>query len=357
MTGRRRPDESVTGSVERLSMDLAAPFGIARGTTRTTESVLVELTADGETGVGAAAPARHYGETADTVVAVLPDLLDAVDDRDPLALRAIETDLAEVVRGNPAARASVAIAAADLAARRLDVPLYRLWGVDPATAAVPRSSFTVGIADPEEMARRATAAVDGGVTVLKLKLRGDRAADERAVAAVREAAPEARIRVDANEAFRPREAVATAEAIAAHGVEFVEQPVPAANHDGLAFVHDNAPLPVAVDESCLVASDVPRVADRADVVVLKLMKTGGPVAALDAIAAARAHGLEVMLGCMVESSASIAAAAHLVPLVDYADLDGSLLLADDEDPLEGVVREDGAIELSSVERGTGVTRP
>jgi len=346
----------VNASTERLSMELDAPFGIARGTTRTVENVLVELAADGETGVGVAAPSRHYGETADTVAAVLPDLLAAVADRDPLALRAVESDLAGVVRGNPAARAGVSIAAADLAARRLDVPLYRLFGADPATAEVPRSSFTVGVADPEEMARRGAAAVDAGVTVLKVKLRGDRAVDERAVAAVREAAPEARLRVDANEAFGPREAVTTAEAIAAHGVEFVEQPVPAENPTGLAFVHEHAPLPVAVDESCLVASDVPRVADRADVVVLKLMKTGGPMAALDAIAAARAHGLEVMLGCMVESAASIAAAAHLAPLVDYADLDGSLLLADGEDPFDGVVREDGAIELSSVERGTGVTR-
>lgn len=352
----------MNASTERLSMDLDVPFGIARGTTRSTENVLVELTAGGDggdeplTGVGTAAPARHYGETADTVAAVLPDLLAAVEDRDPLATRAIERDLAGVLRGNPAARAGVSIAAHDLAAKRLGVPVYRLFGVEPAASDIPRSSFTIGIADPAEMAERAAAAVDGGFAVLKVKLRGEHALDERAVAEIRAVAPEATIRVDANEAFTPRGAVRIAEAVAAHDVEFLEQPVPAENPEGVAFVHEHAPLPVAVDESCLVASDVPRVADRADVVVLKLMKTGGPVAALDAIATARAHGLEVMLGCMVESSASIAAAAHLAPLVDYADLDGSLLLADGEDPFDGVVRDDGTIDLGSVDRGLGVSR-
>ncbi len=341
---------------ERVALDLANPFGIARGTTVTAENVLVELSAGGETGVGAAAPAAHYGETADTVEAVLPDLLAAVADRNPLALRAIEEDLAGVVRGNPAARAGVSIAAHDLAAKHLDQPLYRLWGLDPASADVPRSSFTVGIGDPTEMADRASAAADAGFAVLKVKLRGDRETDAEAVAAVREAAPDLRVRVDANEAFGPRDAVAVAEAVEPHDVEFVEQPVPAENHDGLRFVHDHSPLPVALDESCLVAGDVPQVADAADVVVLKLMKTGGPAAALDAIATARAHGLEVMLGCMVESSAGIAAAAHLAPLVDYADLDGALLLAEDADPFDGVVTDDGTIDLESVDRGLGVTR-
>jgi L-alanine-DL-glutamate epimerase-like enolase superfamily enzyme len=346
----------VNAHTERLSMALETPFGIARGTTRTAENVLVELAADGETGLGAAAPSRHYGETAATVEAVLPDLLAAVEDRDPLATRAVERALAETVRGNPAARAGVSIAVHDLAARRLDVPLYRLFGLDPATATVPRSSFTVGTAAPEEMADRAAAAVAAGVTVLKVKLRGDRAVDERAMAAVREAAPEATVRVDANEAFTPRAAVRVAETAAEYGVEFLEQPVPAEDPEGLGFVYEHAPLPVAADESCLVASDVARVADRADVVVLKLMKTGGPVAARDAVAAARAHGLEVMLGCMVESAAAIAAAAHLAPLVEYADLDGSLLLADGEDPVDGVVEADGSIDLASVERGTGARR-
>ncbi len=343
---------------ERLRLELDTPFGIARGTTETAENVLVELS-DGEgdegvTGVGTAAPAGRYGETAGTVESVLPDLLAAVEGRDPLALRAVEADLAGLVGRNPAARAGVSVAVHDLAARRLDVPLYRLFGLTPEET--PRSSYTVGLAAPDEMGDRAAAAVDAGHAVLKVKLRGDPARDERAVAAVREAAPDARVRVDANEAFTAREALEVAETLVDHDVEFLEQPVPADDPEALRFVHERAPLPLAADESCLVASDVPRVADRADIVVCKLMKCGGPVAARDLIATARAHGLQVMLGCMVESAASIAAAAHLAPLADYADLDGSLLLADGADPFEGVVQSDGRIALGGVERGTGVRR-
>ena len=340
---------SLQTSFERVELELERPFGIARGTTTTTENVIVRITDGTETGVGAAAPSAHYGETADTVCAVLPALLDAVESvGDPHALGAIERRLRERVARNPAARAAVSIAVHDLAAKRLELPLYRLWGLSPARA--PETSYTIGLDDTAVMREKATAAVEAGCDVLKTKLGTDR--DREIVAAVREAVPDARIRVDANEAWTPREAVAKSEWLAELDVEFLEQPVPADNPQGAQFVYDHAAVPIAADESVIDASDVARVADRCDVVNLKLMKCGGLRAAKRAIHTARAHGLEVMLGCMIETNAAIAAGCQLAPLLDYADLDGSLLL--DSDPFDGVPLPDGQIDLAGVDRdGTG----
>ena len=341
----------LTTAFERRSLSLGGAFTISRGTRESAEVALVHVTDDGgRTGVGAATPTAHYGSTPATLEAVLPDLLAAVERvGDPHALGRIEREMDATVRENPAARTAVSIAVHDLAAKRLGVPLYRLWGLDPERA--PRTSFTIGISDPETMADRAAAAVEGGHGVLKLKLGTDR--DRERVEAVREAAPDVRIRVDANEAWTPREAVRKAAWLADTDVEFVEQPVPAENPAGLKFVYEHSPLPIAADESCRTLSDVPQIADRADIANLKLMKCGGLREAKRMIATARAHGLEVMLGCMLESNASIAAACHLAPLLNYADLDGSLLLADEADPYEAFDLSDGRIELTDDRPGTG----
>lgn len=336
---------------ERLQLPLERAFTISRGTSTEANVVVVEIEDEsGTVGVGGAGPSTHYGETADTVAAVLPDLLEVVEEvGDPHMLETIERRMAETVAHNPAARSAVSIALHDLVAKRLDVPLYRYWGLDPADAV--DTSYTIGIDDTEQMADHASEAVDAGHDALKVKLGTGR--DEEIVAAVRQAAPEARIRVDANEAWTPREAIRKIDTLADHDVEFVEQPVPASNPEGLRLVYESASLPIAVDESCITLADVPRVADRADIAVLKLMKCGGLREAKRMIHAARAHGMEVMLGCMSESNASIAAGAHLAPLLDYADLDGSLLLA--EDPYDGPVMADGTIALSD-RPGTGARR-
>jgi len=343
---------NLSTSFEVVELPLERPFTIARGTKRTVENVLVRITDEdrGLTGVGAAAPSSHYGETAATVAAVLPDLrsaLEAVDD--PFRIEQIERRMAETVRGNPAARAAISIALHDLVGKVLDRPLHRLWGLDPDDA-VP-TSFTIGLAETDEMADRAREAAAMGYPILKVKLGTDR--DLAVVEAVREAAPEVRIRVDANEAWTPKEAIRKCEALAEYDLEFVEQPVPAENPEGLRAVYRRSPLPIAADESCRTLADVPAVADRADVATIKLMKCGGPRAARRMIHAARAHGLEVMLGCMIETDAAISAGAQLAPLLDYADLDGSLLLG--EDPYEGPVQAGGRIDLGD-RPGTGAKR-
>ena len=341
---------SLDTTFERVSMPLENPFTIARGTQTEAENVIVQVTDEGGmTGIGGAAPSPHYGETAETVEAVLPDLLAAVEEiGDPHAFHEIETRMRTAITDNPAARSAVSIAVHDLAAKRLGVPLHRLWGLDPSAA--PATSFTIGLDTTERVREKTAAAVEAGYPILKIKLGTDR--DRELVEAVRDAAPDVRLRVDANEAWTPREAVTKCEWLADHNVEFVEQPVPAADPDGLRFVYERSALPIAADESCVTLSDVPAIADRCDIANLKLMKTGGLLEAKRMIAAARAHGLEVMCGCMIESNASIAAAAQLVPLLDYADLDGSLLLA--EDPYDGPDMTGGAIRLGERQRaGTG----
>ncbi|MFC7248323.1 dipeptide epimerase [Halomicroarcula sp. GCM10025324] len=341
----------MNGTAERVDLPIADPFGIARGTTRTSESVVVELAHEGTTGVGAVTPSAYYDETADSVATTLPGLLDIVESiGDPHAGQRIERRLRAHAPDQPAARSAVSIALADLSARTLGVPLYQQWGLDPD--AVPPTTYTVGIDTPEEMARKAESAVEAGFSHLKVKLGTED--DEGRLNAVRQAAPDAELRVDANAAWTPDDAVDALDWLEAAGVTMLEQPVAADDLDGLRAVTEATSIPVAADESCVTPSDVPRVADACDVVNAKLVKCGGVRAARRLFHAADAHDLSTMLGCMVESNASIAAAVHLASLVDYVDLDGALLLA--EDPYEGVALDGEVFDLHSVEAGTGARR-
>ncbi|WP_336036301.1 dipeptide epimerase [Halobacterium yunchengense] len=335
---------------ERREFPLEYPFTISRGTQETAATVVVRVEDDdGIVGVGAAGPSAHYGETAATVEAVMPDLLEVVERVDDLSnAQRIEAGMRRVVEDNPSARTAVSIAVHDLLAKRAGLPLYEYWGLDPAQSV--DTSYTIGIDDAETMREKTLEAVDRGYGTLKVKLGTSR--DEELLSTVREAAPDATIRVDANEAWTPKEAVRHIEWLEDYGVEFVEQPVPAENTQGLRYVYERSRLPIAADESCVVASDVPKIADKCDIANLKLMKTGGLREARRLIHTARAHGLEVMCGCMAESNASIAAACHLAPLLDYADLDGSLLL--DRDDFEGVPMPAGRVDLEALDRpGTG----
>jgi L-alanine-DL-glutamate epimerase-like enolase superfamily enzyme len=227
----------------------------------------------------------------------------------------------------------------------LGAPVYQLLGLDPT--ATPRTSFTIGIDTPEAMARKAAEA--HAYPILKVKVGTPRDRDN--LEAIRAQRPDAVIRVDANEAWTPKEAVRHIDELAAYDLEFVEQPVLGHDLEGLGHVRDAVALPVIADESCVVPHDVPRVAPYVDGINIKLMKCGGIYPALRMIHLARAHGLQVMMGCMIESSVAITAAAHLSPLLDYADLDGNLLI--DDDPYRGVEVVEGRLTLSS-EPGLGV---
>lgn len=334
---------------EVVELALSEEFTISRGSTTTTENVIVRIEdGAGRVGVGGAAPSAYYGERVADVERTLPSLLDAAKNvGEPALTRRIERELAAEAPAAPAARAAVSIAVHDLVATQADEPLYRRFGLDPGRA--PPTSYTISIDSPSVMAQRARRAREAGYPILKVKLGTD---DDRArIDAIRKLAPRAYIRVDANGEWTPEEAIEKVDWLANANVQFVEQPVPGDDIDGLARVAEESVLPIAADESCVTAADVPAVADAADIVVVKLMKCGGIRPAKRQIEAARAHDMDVMLGCMIESNASIAASCHLAPLADYADLDGSLLL--ESDPYEGVPITNGDLELASVERGTG----
>lgn len=333
---------------ERLTVRSEQPFRISRSTRSSFERVWVRVSADGVEGWGEAAPTAYYGESADSVEAALAEIRPALADHgDPRRLEPLEGELLRRAPDAASARAGVVAAVLDLVGKALGEPLWRLWGLDPGEA--PASSFTLGIDEPEVMAEKARRAA--GYPVLKVKVGTDR--DRENLEAIRSEAPDALLRVDANAAWTADEALEGMELLTDFGVEFVEQPLPPDDREGYRRLAREAPLPVIVDESCLVAADVPGLAGLADGVNLKLAKCGGPREALRAIHTARACGLEVMLGCMVQSSLGIAAAAHLSPLVDYADLDGAALLADD--PFTGPGFREGRIVLGE-EPGLGVSR-
>ena len=224
----------------------------------------------------------------------------------------------------------------DLVGKMLNVPLYKLLGLNPKQT--PYTSFTIGIDTPTEMAKKALLAQDYPILKIKVGTPND-VANLKAIREVSKAV----IRVDANTGWTPKEAIKTINALAPYNIEFVEQPIVAHDLPGLKLIRDNVPIPIIADESCVTVEDIPRVAECVDGVNLKLMKCGGIRHALEMIHVARAHNLRVMIGCMIESSLAITAAAHLTPLVDYADLDGHLLISDD--PYVGVTVEKGKLVL------------
>jgi L-alanine-DL-glutamate epimerase-like enolase superfamily enzyme len=324
---------------EIVTVRTRTPFVIARGGASEWRLVWVRVVdSDGANGWGEAAPSRFYGETTETVIAALDRLATVLDGADAWSLEAIEAEMHRVLRFNGSAKSAVSAALHDLAAKRLGVPLYRLLGLDPARA--PRSSYTIPITTDDDALRRA---LDDAAQypILKVKLGGPRDADT--IAGVRAHAPDKILRVDANAAWTPKHALHMIDVLLDYDVEFVEQPVAAHDIAGLRFVRERSPLPIIADESCLVATDVPKLAGAVDGVNLKLAKCGGLREAMRLIATAKAHDLSVMCGCMVESSLGISAAAHLAPLLDFADLDGAALLA--QDPFIGATIHHGVIDL------------
>ncbi|HEX2189127.1 MAG TPA: dipeptide epimerase [Longimicrobiaceae bacterium] len=305
---------------------------------------------DGREGWGEAPATPFYGETAETVAAVLPRLAEALEraaDGDPFALERIEAALARSIGRNPAAKVAVSAALHDLVGKRLGVPVWKLWGLGPAAA--PLSSFTIGIDEPEAM--RANVREAASYPILKIKVGGPR--DEEILRLIRDEAPDKTLRVDANTAWTAKQTLAALPMLAEYGVEFVEQPLPKHDLEGLRLVRERSPLPIVADESCETAADVAKLAGVVDGVNVKLAKCGSLREAVRIVHAARAHGMRVMLGCMVESTLGIAAAVQLAPLVDWVDLDGAALLADD--PFAGPGLEpDGRLRFNS-EPGLGVT--
>jgi L-alanine-DL-glutamate epimerase-like enolase superfamily enzyme len=318
-----------------IDLTLTTPFRISRGVQHTSPNVIVQINHDDYTGYGEAAPDQYYGESQETVLACIAMFAGNLGD-DPFVIDDITRHLDKVIRLNPSAKAAVEMALYDIVGKILGVPLYKLLGLNPART--PHTSFTIGIDSPEQMAKKALAARD--YPILKIKVGTKHDLD--ILKAIRDVS-NAVIRVDANTAWTPKEAIKSINALAPYNIEFVEQPVAANDWAGLKLIRENVPVPIIADESCVTVEDIPRIAGCVDGINIKLMKCGGVRHALKMIDVARAHNLRVMLGCMIESSLAITAAAHLTPLVDYADLDGHLLINDD--PYVGVSVEKGKLVL------------
>ncbi len=326
-----------------LNLLLEHPFQISRGTQTVAENVLVTLEHGDIVGLGEAAPSGYYGESQATVHTVL-DHLSGELGSDPFELDAILDRLDHAIRLHPSAKAAIDLALHDLMGKRLGIPLYAMYGL--SAGGTPLTSFTIGIDTPQMMAQKAAAA--SRYHILKVKVGTPH--DRENLAAIR-AVTNATIRVDANAAWSAKEAVRAIDELSEFDLEFVEQPVAAADLDGLQYVREHVRIPVICDESCVVPSDIPRIVGRVDGINIKLVKCGGVRRAYQMIQTARSFGLRVMMGCMVESSILITAAAHLSPLLDYADLDGNLLLA--ADPYSGAIVEHGRLQLPSAP-GLGV---
>ena len=338
---------ALTLTTETITLHTKHPFIIARGGRSAYEVVWARLTdGDGVEGWGEASPSSYYGENTETVLATLATLAAHLP-KDPFDLEAAERRFEQVVPKNGAARAALSGALHDLVGKRLEQPLWRLWGLDPMRA--PKSSFTIGIDTPDKLRQKVQEAAD--YPILKIKLGTDH--DEDLLKTIR-AATDKPIRVDANAGWSRERAIAMLPVLKEFGVELLEQPLVPDDLDGIAAVRRASPgIPVVVDESCITATDIPRVAGAVDGINIKLAKCGSLREALRMIATARAHGLLVMVGCMIETSIGISAAAHFTPLVDVADLDGAALTVDD--PFAGACIEHGKITLPTGP-GLGVTR-
>jgi L-alanine-DL-glutamate epimerase-like enolase superfamily enzyme len=286
-------------------------------------------------GMGEAVPSEFYQENAATVCAFYEKLNreNVLADLTPFDIQTLQ-DRFEALPGNRAAKSGIDQAFYDLQGKMLNRPLWQLWGLDPGKA--PKSSYTIGIADLETAKRKTEVALSRGYDVLKVKLGSPN--DVGLFKAIRELAPYPAItmRVDANAAWDVEAAIDICHLLHEHHVEFVEEPLKLTSPDAdYARLKAESPIPVMADESCHTLKDIPRCAEFFHAINLKHTKNGGLTESLRMIHAARAHGLTIMLGGFGESSLSVTAFAQLSPLVDFCDLDGALLMA--EDAYEGIV--------------------
>jgi len=331
-------------SLNTYDLHLEVPFAIARGTTEVHRICVAELSHQDLTGYGEASPSAYYGDSVDRAADAILGA-EAILGDDPAAVRRIVDDVRERFPSSPSGRAAVSAALYDLVGKMAGVPVYKLLGL--AGMAPPITSFTVGV-DDVDLARRRLEILRT-FPVLKVKVGFG---DEEALLDLLSGETQARLRVDANEGWSADDAIRRINAWAKYSIEFFEQPLPRADREGYRRIKAATDATIFVDEGVTFKEDILQWVGLADGINIKLMKCGGIPEALDMIAVARAAGLKVMLGCMVESSLGITAAAHLAPLVDYCDLDGNLLVSDD--PFEGVRALGGVLVLPDLP-GLGVS--
>lgn len=333
----------------REELILTHKWTIARGSATHYRVVMLCLRdADGATGWGEAAPSRRYNEKVETVEAFVRKI-----DPNRLSFDDLEGSMAYVEsleEGNASAKGAVNMALLDGAGRRQKKPVYEMLGIGFREGAHP-TSFSIGIDTPEIVRQKTAAAARYPILKLKVGVAGDR----ENLAALREAAPTHTVRVDANEGWKTKEeALGMLEWLAQDKhVEFCEQPMPARTPEkDLAWLKERSPLPLMADESYVSAADIAHCAEFFHAVNVKLVKTGGISAGFEALQAAKKAGLKTMLGCMIETSVLISAAAHLAELTDYLDLDGNLLISND--PFTGASARNGMMSFATAPEPHGL---
>ena len=312
---------------EPITLDLKTTFRVAHGAFDQRFNVLVYL----DDGVGEAAAVPYYGETQEGIIAYLKSMPDLGND--PFDMDSV---LAKRPAGSRAARSAIDEALHDLWGKKLGQPLYKLFGLNPNN--LPLTSFTIGMDEPEIMAEQAQASK---YPILKVKLGSEK--DEAIVASIRNST-NAKLRVDANAVWSREQALYIIPRLMEYDLEFIEQPLAVEDVKGYFWLKEKLraqkiDIPIFADETARTSHDVARLAGAIDGVVVKTMKSEGIREALRMIHTARAHDMQIMLSCMIESSVGATAAAHLAPLCDYVDLDGPLLIKND--PYRGL-KYDGA---------------
>lgn len=310
-------------SYQSFQLKLRDPFTISRGTTTVQPTLIVRLEHAGLVGLGEATTNDYYGATLENMTRLLetvsPKLADYRLENPAELWRELDPKLAE----NRFAQCALDCAAWDLYAQMQGLPLWKLWGLNPDEG-YPPTCYTIGLDTPEVMLRKMNAMP--GWPIYKIKLDATGGLD--IVRTLRQAT-DSIFRVDANCSWQPENVLERAQELSKLNVELIEQPLPAEAYEQMRPLKGRSPLPLMADESCQVEADVNRCIDSFDAVNIKLVKCGGLTPARRMIARAKQNGLKVMVGCMTESSVGIAAGANLLPLLDYADLDGALLLAED----------------------------
>ena len=301
------------------------------------DTLHVAYSRDGITGHGEGAPIVRYHEDAEGARKAVESVRQTVLAANPMQFSKLMAEVFERVKGEWAGKAAIDIAIMDWVGQKLGIPLYSYFGLDPKDA--PLTTFSIGIDTPEITKQKTREAEAFPILKVKVGL----ATDEPTIEAVRSVTKKP-LRVDANEGWKDKEeAVRKINWLEKMGVEFIEQPMPAEMIEETRWVRSRVHIPIIADEACQRASDIPKLKDAFDGVNVKLDKSGGMLEAYRMISIAKSLGMKTMLGCMVSSSVSVTAAAHLSPLVNYADLDGNLLIAND--PFRGVEVRDGRLIL------------
>jgi L-alanine-DL-glutamate epimerase-like enolase superfamily enzyme len=310
---------------ERVAVPLTEPFVVSLGVIDSADNIFVKITADdGLVGYGEGSATPFVtGETADGVLAAIKLFEPALLGQNPFAIEAIHRRLDQLLVRNGSAKAAIDLALYDLMAKSVSLPLYQFLGGVQDTI---ETDMTIGLGAPEAMAATAAELVAQGYREIKVKAGSDDEADRLAIALIRAAAPNAHLKVDANQGWTAPRALRMLNYYVEYGIGAVEQPLPFWDIDGMAYVRARSPIPIMADESCFTPQDAAQIVQRAaaDTINIKLMKCGGLYRALQINAIAEASGVTCMVGCMLESRLSIAAGAHLVaarPNIIYADLD------------------------------------